>query len=359
MVRDAVNQIHVVVAARRLRPEEAVDVLDAPGEDGPLEDVESDADGIPRNDVTYQWMGNHPTPHPRLPNMFLFQFVSFTGYIAYQPCSMNIDLMGIFDTFISREKDLDYIFKIGRVWSCVVQAHRNLPRDIRWVAATVYNLCMDMLKPDTKAEVSLSMRKWLVHWYNTADQLFRRHGIPATSPDMDWLLAVGREHEGYDNGRPLRRRSRSRRRRRRHNRSQSTASDTTVIRNLRHRPGPQSNQRVSRSLQRSDDEVEIWIDQVSHELASEYQGIEVWVNQLVEQDQRPSTDSPQNFRLNPLAAAFTPQSSTSRSSSGPSSPPDSIFQNFEAAETETQISEMEEMVLSNRDDCPLVAEIEV
>lgn len=339
VVRDAVNQIHGVVAARGLQLAEAVDILDAPGEGPPFEDEDSDADGIPRNDITYQWMGNHPTPHSRLPNMSLFQFISFTGFVAYQPCSMNIDLMGIFDTFNSREQDLDYIFKIGRVWSCVIQAHENLPRDIRWVVATVYNLCMDLLKPNTKAEVSLSMRRWLIHWYNIADQLFRRHGIPARSPDMDWLLDVGQEHEGYDNGRPLRRGSH-----RRHNRSQSTTSGTTVIR--RHRSRAQSNQRIARSLHRPDEEVEIWIDQVTHELAPEYQGIEAWVNQLVEQDQRSNMDYPQNlFRLNPLAAAFTPQSSTSGSSSGPSSLPDSMSQNFEAAETE--ISEIDEMVHSN------------
>lgn len=350
-VRHAVNQIHAVVAARGLQPEEAVDILDGPGEGSPYEDEEANADGIPRNDITYLWMGNHPTPHARLPNLSLFKFISFTGFTAYQPCSMNIDLMGIFDTLNYREQGLDSIFKIGRVWSCVIQAHENLPRDIRWLAATIYNLCMDLLKPDTRAEVSLSMRKWLMHWYDLADQLFQRHGIPARSPAMDWTLEVGQEHEGYDNGRPLRHS-----RRRHHNRNRSTTSDTTVIRHLHHSPDARSSQRISRSLRRPDQEVEIWMDQV-HEVAPQYQGNEAWTSRLVEHDQQSSTDSPQSlFRLNPLAAAFTPQSSTSRSSSGAHSPPDSIFQNYTAAETD--ITEIEEVVHSNRDGRPLVAETE-
>ena len=163
-------------------PEESVDLFAAPDNLAP--DISHE---IPRSDPTYMSLGNGLLPHPRFPGLMLLEYRTFAGALAYQPCSKDIDLRGYFNVLEPIEQDGDEIFKVARSWSCIVQSIDGLPRDLRWVLATVYNLSNEVLRPEVSDDTLWSMRAWLLHWYDVADVLFERFGYPLSAPVPDWF----------------------------------------------------------------------------------------------------------------------------------------------------------------------------
>ncbi|KAF4459154.1 hypothetical protein FALBO_14100 [Fusarium albosuccineum] len=88
-------------------------------------------DEIPYNDVTYRSISTTLVPHRRSYDMFLLEFCTFSGALAYQPCGKDIDLLGVFKALHPIERNCDPVFKAARDWSCITQAMRDLPRDVR------------------------------------------------------------------------------------------------------------------------------------------------------------------------------------------------------------------------------------
>lgn len=145
---------------------------------------------IPRDDASYLCMSGNLIPHIHIPNMFLLEFRTFQGARAFQPCSLDIDLLGVFKPLHPYDK-VDPIFKAARDWACIHQGIRRLPKDIRWVLSIVYNLATEMLRPDVNETQVWEMRPWLQYWYDVSDRLFGLHGIMATAPDPDWFMRPG------------------------------------------------------------------------------------------------------------------------------------------------------------------------
>lgn len=150
----------------------------------PSDDV---LDDIARDDPTYQVISDTLIPHSRIPGLSLLRYQTMHGAIAYQPCSKDIDLMGLFDAIAPLE-NRDQLFKNAREWSCVIQAMEMLPRDIRWVLAVIYNFANEMLRPENNEACLWHARSWLFYWYEIADGLFVKYRIMASTPDEDWFL---------------------------------------------------------------------------------------------------------------------------------------------------------------------------
>lgn len=150
-----------------------------------LQDV---LDEIPRRDATYASLSTTLVPHSRIPGMHLLQYRTFAGAMAYQPCGKDIDISGIFLAINHLDHNGDHLFKTARAWSCVVQSIQNLPKDVRWVLATIYNFANEMLRPELNEDDLWEMRPWLMHWYDVADKLFALFGIFASAPLTDWFL---------------------------------------------------------------------------------------------------------------------------------------------------------------------------
>ncbi|RDA83753.1 hypothetical protein CP532_5001 [Ophiocordyceps camponoti-leonardi (nom. inval.)] len=161
---------------------------DATADDFIVEDTAL-LDEIPRQDETYVKLGSELIPHPQagIDDFYLFPFLTFEGFPAYQPCSTNIDFMGMFQPLEFVEADADPIFRQARTWSCIVQARALLPRPLRWVLATIYNFSHEMMRSEVNEDTLWKMRAWLLHWYNVADQLLAAFDIPACSPEPDWF----------------------------------------------------------------------------------------------------------------------------------------------------------------------------
>ncbi|KHN94264.1 uncharacterized protein MAM_07900 [Metarhizium album ARSEF 1941] len=120
------------------------DVLTSPLDPPPR--IASDVlDEIPRADLTYTQLSTTLIPHQIYPNVKLLEFRTFSGAMAYQPCCKDIDLMGFFKPLRPIEPGVDRLFKVARAWSCIIQSLEGLPKDLRWVLATVYNFANDML----------------------------------------------------------------------------------------------------------------------------------------------------------------------------------------------------------------------
>ncbi|KAG5929325.1 hypothetical protein E4U53_002466 [Claviceps sorghi] len=149
-------------------------------------------DKIPTSDPTYRHLGTELIPHPRFPNMFLLQYRTFTGAMAYQPCSRDIDLQGFFKALQPIERGGDQLFKIARSWSCIVQSIQGLPKEIRWVLATMYNFSTEMMRPGTSEDSYWAMRCWLMYWFEMAETLFEKHGYPIFAPVVDWFSRPSR-----------------------------------------------------------------------------------------------------------------------------------------------------------------------
>ncbi|KAJ6443898.1 Hsp70-like protein [Purpureocillium lavendulum] len=142
---------------------------------------------IPKGDWTYRSLGDALIPHKRFHDTWLLEYRTFQGALAYQPCSMNIDSMGLFDALSPIEPKGDPIFKQARTWSCIVQSRLGLPKELRWVLATIYNFSNEVLRTRSDEQTVWEMRAWLMHWYTVADKLFGFFGILANSPEVDWF----------------------------------------------------------------------------------------------------------------------------------------------------------------------------
>ncbi|RGP70701.1 GTPase-activator for ras GTPase [Fusarium longipes] len=160
--------------------------LDISALQNPATFEDSDIDhAVPRQDETYQNLDNSLIPHPHITNAFLLRFMTFDGLNAYQTCSRDIDMLNLHKT-LHHIETADPVFSAARDWSCTLQALPGLPKEVRWVLATVYNFACVMLHPRLDEDSHWAMRPWLIHWYDVADSLFLKYGISAASPDPDW-----------------------------------------------------------------------------------------------------------------------------------------------------------------------------
>ncbi|PHH65205.1 hypothetical protein CDD81_3064 [Ophiocordyceps australis] len=163
---------------------------------------------IPKDDCTYRHLSTTLVPHTRIPNVFLLEYLTFQGAFAYQPCCKDIDTSGLLSALLPLDQGGDPIFKQARAWSCILQALPRLPKELRWILATVYDFSSQMLQPDTKEDVLWKMRPWLMHWYNVADELFYYFDIPASSPpEIDWFLRPCRQDAASGSSQGVSRRS--------------------------------------------------------------------------------------------------------------------------------------------------------
>ncbi|RDA91218.1 hypothetical protein CP533_3392 [Ophiocordyceps camponoti-saundersi (nom. inval.)] len=144
---------------------------------------------IPMLDETYIGLGNDLIPHPKsgIADLYLMPFITFEGVNAFQPCSINIDLIGLFKPLEASELDADPVFQQARTWSCIVQARARLPKPLRWILATIYNFSNEMLRKEVDEDTLWKMRSWLLHWYKVADEFMKAYGIDACSPEPDWF----------------------------------------------------------------------------------------------------------------------------------------------------------------------------
>ncbi|PFH61702.1 hypothetical protein XA68_16502 [Ophiocordyceps unilateralis] len=157
----------------------------------PDEPSENIGDEIPKEDETYVGLGDeliaHPVPRFPATGVYLFQFITFEGAVAYQPCS--IDIGRLFDVLEPLETNCDPIFKQARTWSCSVQAMPFLPKELRWILATVYNFSCEMLRAEVDEMILWQWRAWLMFWYEVferiKDTLYVRFSYLCT-PEPDW-----------------------------------------------------------------------------------------------------------------------------------------------------------------------------
>lgn len=155
----------------------------------PPENIAPDIfDEIPKSDSTYLGLSTSLIPHARIPNLVLLQYQTFDGAMAYQPCSRDIDLSHLFDALEPIDRNGDYNFKLARAWSCIIQAMPDLPKEVRWVLATVYDFSNQMLRSGKSEQTLWAMRPWLMHWFDVADKLFEINHIFASAPSVDWFL---------------------------------------------------------------------------------------------------------------------------------------------------------------------------
>lgn len=146
---------------------------------------------IPRSDPTYRQLSTTLIRHRIYPNVKLLEFRTFSGAMAYQPCCKDIDLMGFFKPLKPIEPGVDRLFKVARAWSCIIQSMEDLPKDLRWVLATIYNFANDMLCVKLGEDTMWRMRPWLMYWYDVADALLELLNLSATAPVPDWFLRPG------------------------------------------------------------------------------------------------------------------------------------------------------------------------
>ncbi|KAF4971495.1 hypothetical protein FZEAL_9838 [Fusarium zealandicum] len=140
------------VSVRDIRFEHVVDpetFLTSPEIDGIL----CRYDAVPYDDLSYRRLSTTLIPHPSIPNMFLLEFVTFAGALAFQPCSKDIDLRGFFKALDPVYGKGDPLFKAARI-----------DEDTLW-----------------------DMRSWLMYWYNVADNLLFRYGFIPSAPNPDWF----------------------------------------------------------------------------------------------------------------------------------------------------------------------------
>ena len=142
---------------------------------------------IPRDDPTYIHLSSTLINHPHLPNAYLLEYRTFEGVAAYQICAQDIETSGIFESLKPLDNSGDPVFKAARAWSCAVQSIPTLPREVRWVLATIFNFANEMLRPQNDELFLWSMRPWLLHWYELADGLFMLFDISATAPATNWF----------------------------------------------------------------------------------------------------------------------------------------------------------------------------
>lgn len=143
---------------------------------------------IAAQDETYAGIGYELTPSKSGSGIKLCQFRTFSGAMGLQPCIPTAEYARVFKALQYLEANGDEIFKEARAWSCMVQYQENLPTPCRWLAATIYNFAMEVLRPEDMDEARLwRMRAWLHHWYDVADRLFFELNIDIDVPEPDWF----------------------------------------------------------------------------------------------------------------------------------------------------------------------------
>ncbi|KAG6108663.1 hypothetical protein E4U31_007479 [Claviceps sp. LM219 group G6] len=188
----------IVQEMRNLRqwqafPDESItaqsSALDAEASDTEASDMEASdpLKEIPTSDPTYRHLSTNLIPHTRFRNMCLLEYQTFSGAMAFQPCALDVDLRGYFKAFDPIEIGGDPLFRIARSWSCMIQSFKGLPKEIRWVLATVYDFSNEMMRPDTSEETLWAMRQWLMYWFDMAERLFQKYNFPISAPDVDWF----------------------------------------------------------------------------------------------------------------------------------------------------------------------------
>ncbi|KAF5617331.1 gtpase-activator for ras gtpase [Fusarium tjaetaba] len=70
-----------------------------------------DHHALPRTDITYRRLSTILIEHPRIPTMFLLEFMTFDSLRAYQPCCENIDHLNILKPLRTIEPDGDPVFE--------------------------------------------------------------------------------------------------------------------------------------------------------------------------------------------------------------------------------------------------------
>ncbi|KFA48623.1 hypothetical protein S40293_04556 [Stachybotrys chartarum IBT 40293] len=149
--------------------------------------TENITDEIPKDDITYTEMGSEPLPHPLRPGVGLFSYRTFAGGEAYQPCQSDIHAWGLSQALQVPDQVNDPAFVTARAWSCVIQAAPNLPREVRWVLATIYDFSSLVLRRGGSHQRLRPMRLWLRFWFIVVKRLFRHFGLNAACPYIDWI----------------------------------------------------------------------------------------------------------------------------------------------------------------------------
>ncbi|KAH7316492.1 hypothetical protein B0I35DRAFT_255122 [Stachybotrys elegans] len=139
---------------------------------------------IPTGSPTFTGLGARPISYPRVPGLYLFEYVTFAGLKDFQPCANSSLIAELFQA-LEVERKTDHVFQLARAWSCVIQSHARLPREVRWVLATIYNFSNEMLQSQCTDDYSWNMRPWLRYFYKLADQLFSEFEILASSPQIE------------------------------------------------------------------------------------------------------------------------------------------------------------------------------
>lgn len=242
---------------------------------------------IPKTDWTYRSLGMTLIPHCRIPDMYLLEYRTFQGSMAYQPCSRG-KLDDLFESLAPLDEHDDAVFKQARVWSCNAQSAQGLPRELRWVIATIYNFSNEVLRKKSKEAVQWSLRSWLLHWYTMADRLITKFGVAEATPDVDWFQtgSVG-EHPGPMCAYPLTRLHDS-----------GSSSDATVI---HHCPMQQSYAPDGQATV-----VDAWLRGQQHVILTD----EAAALEPV------CASSPDRRSLNPAAEAFVPSPPSKKSMAG-------------------------------------------
>ncbi len=159
---------------------------------------------IPYEEPTYNAIDGILLPTKSSLGVQVCRFSTFQGTLALQPCINHERQHGIFDALEEYEAG-DPVFKEARLWACTVQSVRDLPKECRWVVATIYNFASEMLRPDNSQDFLWKMRAWLLHWYEVIERLFIELDINLTVPGPDWFQRDARPgldtiHEGSHDG---------------------------------------------------------------------------------------------------------------------------------------------------------------
>ncbi|KJZ75901.1 hypothetical protein HIM_04725 [Hirsutella minnesotensis 3608] len=157
---------------------------------------------IPRWDSTWASLSETLIPHGYIQDLYLLEFGTFLGPKAYQPCTKHPDVLTLFDWLTPFENNCDPVFGRARICSCIAQATEDLPKELRWVMATIYNFCCEMLRPRsepmTTSETSV-MKVWLSHWILIAKILYLVYDMDAPVPEFEWRhLHRGSSNAGWD-----------------------------------------------------------------------------------------------------------------------------------------------------------------
>lgn len=107
----AAGEIQEILAEiRNERPGTDIDASDLPSTLLRGTSSEDVLDEIPRRDIIYRSQSTELIKHGRFANMYLLEFRTFSGALAYQPCSKDIDLMGVLNSLRRLDENADPLF---------------------------------------------------------------------------------------------------------------------------------------------------------------------------------------------------------------------------------------------------------